>query len=328
MTADTTRPASASPALCWLAFFTCVVIWGSTFLVIRIGNSAVAPAWAAAIRLALAAIVLAAIARATGTPLPRGAALRAAALYGFFNFGINFTLLYWGEVSFPSGLTAVLYATIPLTTALITAAIGLERLTMPRLIGALFALGGVAVMMRERIGGDVTLGSFLAVFVAATSAGISVIFFKRGPKQSAIAANAVACVVGLVVCLAASFALREPHRAPPGWAGWLPIVYLTLLGSVVAFVSMSWLVHQWDVTRVAFIGVLVPIVALGLGALVLGERVPPASLLGTLLVLAGVVLAMRGAPSHASAPAPAPETGRSADPAARTAPIRRGDGAP
>ena len=81
----------------WAAFAACGAIWGSTFLVISIGNDALAPVWAATLRLAAASLLLAAWTLLRGQRLPRGAALRAALGYGVAQFGVNLPLLYWGE---------------------------------------------------------------------------------------------------------------------------------------------------------------------------------------------------------------------------------------
>ena len=162
--------AAPHPAAAWGAWAACSLIWGSTFLFISLGNDALAPLWAASLRLALAVVLLTLIARGLRHPFPRGPALRAALAYGLLQFGINFPLLYWGEKTFPSGLTAVIYATIPLTTALTTAALRMERLTPPRLAGAGVALAGVALLFSDQLGGRVGLAPGLAIFVAATFA--------------------------------------------------------------------------------------------------------------------------------------------------------------
>ena len=136
--ADTRPTSEAGP---WVAFAACSAIWGSTFLVISIGNDALAPVWAATLRLALAALLLGGVTLARRQALPRGAALRAALGYGVAQFGVNLPLLYWGEKVVPSGLSAVVYATIPLSSALITRAFRMERLTPAKVAGAVVAFG-------------------------------------------------------------------------------------------------------------------------------------------------------------------------------------------
>lgn len=278
-----------------MAFGACGAIWGSTFLVISIGNDALAPLWAATLRLALAATLLAAWTRLRGRPLPRGPALRAALGYGVAQFGVNFPLLYWGETRVPSGLSAVIYATIPLSSALLTRALGMERLTATKIGGAVVAFAGVAVLFSSSFHTHVPAAGFIAILVGATAAGVGTIILKRGPRQDPFGANAAGCVVGALISGAASVVLGEPHVLPTTFAAAWPLLYLTIAGSLGAYVLMSWLVGHWPVSRTAYVTVIVPVIALGLGAAVRGEALSAASAAGTALVLVGLVLGMRPA---------------------------------
>ena len=130
---------SRGDAPAWAAFAACSAIWGSTFLVISIGNDVLAPVWAATLRVALASVLLGAWTLLRGQSLPRGPALRAALGYGVAQFGVNLPLLYWGEKVVPSGVSAVVFATIPFSTASSRAALGLERLTARKILGAVIA---------------------------------------------------------------------------------------------------------------------------------------------------------------------------------------------
>src|SRR2546430_6096352 len=154
----------------YLVFGGCCLIWGSTFLAIRIGNEAVPPIWAATIRLALAAPLLTLLVLATHQRFPRGPALRGALLFGIFNFGVNLSLLYWGERVVPSGIAAVLYATVPLSTALIAAAMRVERLVARKVAAAIVAIVGLADIFACALKRDLPPQSPLAVFLAAASA--------------------------------------------------------------------------------------------------------------------------------------------------------------
>src|ERR1700748_2426464 len=123
MTSQEAETAPAGEARAWLAFAACSAIWGSTFLAISFGNDALAPVWAATLRLLLATVLLVARAWARRRGAPRGAARRG---YGVTQFGTTLPLLYWGETVVPSGLSAVVYGTIPLSSALMTGALGME----------------------------------------------------------------------------------------------------------------------------------------------------------------------------------------------------------
>jgi drug/metabolite transporter (DMT)-like permease len=249
--------------------------------------------WAAAIRLALAAVLLTAVALAIGQRLPTGAARRAAIQFGVLNFGINFPLLYWGEREIPSGLAAVFYATIPITTALFTRAFGLERLSWRKMVAALIAFAGVAVIFSGELDGRARWAPMLAVLLSATVASLSGIFLKRGPRQPPLGANAVGAMAGFPVCLAASFLLGEPHALPDTARAWFPILYLTIAGSLGAYVLYAWLVNAWPLSRVSFVAVVVPVVALVIGAIAAGEQLSALAWGGSVLVLVGLLLAIR-----------------------------------
>ena len=254
------------------------------------GNDTVPPLWAAAIRLGLAAPILALLALLSRQSLPRGQALTAAAGYGIFTFGVGFSLLYWAEKKVPSGIASVFYATIPLTSTFITRALGLEKMTWIKVGAAAVALAGVVVIFAAQMSGSVPIWPLLGLLVAATSAGFGTALLKRGPRQPPVGANAVAAVAGLVVCLAASLVAGESHAVPRTFDEIFPILYLTIAGSVIAFVLMAWLVNHWDVTRISYVSVIVPVVALALGGAVRHERLTAISLMGSALVLAGVLL--------------------------------------
>jgi len=204
-------------------------------------------------------------------------------------FGCNMPLLYWGETRVASGLTAVLFATVPLTSAFITRALGMERLRPLKIVGGLIALAGVALIGGTSAGDRAHLGGVIAIVVAATMAGLGTALLKRGPKQSPWAANAVGSMVGAPICLIASALLHESWKLPGNGPGWFALFYLVLAGSAGAFALMAWLLHHWPVTRVAFISVATPVIALGLGSVFRHEPVSSRSLAGTLLVMAGLV---------------------------------------
>lgn len=298
-----------APASAWsttTAFIACALIWGSTFLVIRIGNETVPPFWAAALRLAIASAVLLVVAAVFRQPLPRGAALRAAAGYGALQFGVNLSLLYWGEMEVSSGLSAVLYATVPLTVALMARAFGLETLTRQKIAGSLVALVGVAVIFSgEGLGGTRGL-AIGALLVAIWSACLGSMVLKRGPHQNAIGANVVATAVGCLVCLTFSVVAREPWALPHGSAGWFPVLYLAIAGSVGAFVLYSWLIQHAPLTRVSYVSVIVPVVAIVLGGLIRNERLHLSSWIGSAVVLIGVLVGLRASPTAKFVPAAGP----------------------
>lgn len=269
------------------------MIWGSTFLFIRIGNESLPPMWGATLRMTLATLFLLTLAVLTRQTWPRGAALQAAITYGFFQFGLNMVLLYWGETSVPSGLAAVMFATIPITSALIARAFGIERLRRGKLIGAAVALGGVAVLFARDLTSPVTALPLFAIWLATVCAAFGTVLLKRGPRQPAIAANAVASLAGIPVCLAASLLLAENRSWPLSPTQFGPVLYLGIAGTI-AFLVFTWLIGRVDVSSASFIGVVNPLIAVALGAFVRGERLTGERAAGSVLVIAGVWIALAG----------------------------------
>lgn len=272
-----------------LAFIACAAIWGSTFLAIRVGNDALPALWACTLRYAVAAVILIGLMLAARVPWPKGPALDAALRYGFWEFGLSIPLLYWGERVVPSGLAAVVYAVCPIVAMLSAKLLGMESLTAPRLGAAILAFLGVAIVFWQEILQGGSSAGLAAVLLAACTGPIGGLMLQRGPRQSAVAANAVGVLVGLPFSLFASLILGERQVLPTTLRELIPVLYLAIAGSVGAFVIFAWLVLRWRATTVAFLGVIVPVIAVVLGAAARGEGLAPGSLAGAAIVIAAVV---------------------------------------
>lgn len=282
-----------SPSRPLIAFCACGLIWGTTFLAIRVGNDSLPALWACTLRFVLAALILNGIVLLTRQGWPRGEAVKPAIWYGLLEFGISMPLLYWGEKVVPSGLAAVLYAICPVSAMLTARMLGMERLNSRRLAAAVLAFGGVAVIFwRELAEGGSPFG-LVAIFFAAVAAPLAGLMLQRGPKQSPIGVNAVGTLIGIPFAFACSIALGERPVLPTTAAQVFPIVYLAVVGSVGAFVIFAWLINHWRATTVSFLGVIVPVIAVVVGAVARQEALAPGSLVGAAIVLVGVVAALR-----------------------------------
>src|SRR5579885_141219 len=269
---------SRSSLLPYLAFCAVCCIWGSTFLFIGLNEAVMAPMWALSLRLLLAGIFLTAIMFARGIPFPKGSAMRTVIAYGICEFAGNLGFLYWGEAKIPSGLAAVLYGTSPVLTMLMASIMRLEKLEARRLLGAVAALLGIAVIFWREIEFGVSAAGILSVFAGAVFGTLGVLLLKRGPDQSPIAANAIGFFVALPLTLLMSFILREAHPLPVNPSQLVPLLYLVIIGSLGAFVLFAWLVGQWKTSSGSFVAVIIPIIAVILGVAVHGEKLAPGSL--------------------------------------------------
>ena len=274
------------------AFVAMSLIWGSTFLAIRIGNESVAPIWGAFLRLVIATLLYGIVMLLTRARIPRGKGLWAVLGYGLLNYGVNFALLYWGELRVPSGTTAVLYGTIPLTTGIFAALLGVQALERHQILGAVIGFAGVVLIFSAELSAGGPPLELTAIFVAATVAGLSSVILKSGPPQSTWVANGLGAVVGAGVCLLASVAFGESRALPRGLAGWGPILYLVIAGNLGAYALYGWLITKWKVTSVNSLTLVVPVIAVLLGAMVRSEAPPPATYAGAALVLAGVAITL------------------------------------
>lgn len=280
-----------------MAFVLCSLIWGSTWLAIKVGYTGIGALTGAALRFGLAAVLLAVAIAAFRWPWPGRGVWRLAVLQGGLLYLIDYGLIYWGEQYVDSGLTAVLFATFPLQTAVVAhVAREGDPLTARKLGGILLGFGGLGVVFAESLVFDPSrLPAMLAIVGAALAAAVSNVFTHRWAHDQHPAGYTMAgMALGALLLEGAALALGEAPALPRGAAAWVSVLYLSAMGSVVAFVAYFWLLQKWGPSRTAMLVMLTPLVALFLGALVLGEEPGSSAFIGTALVLAGVWVTLRG----------------------------------
>jgi drug/metabolite transporter (DMT)-like permease len=292
---STTRPAT------WkllLAFGIIYLVWGSTFLAIRIGVSEVPPFLLAAIRFVVAGAVLLGWMRAQGTPMPTRREWASAALVAVLIFVGDYGLVFWAERRVPSGVTAVMLATIPLFMALSEILfLRTQRLTARLGSALLIGLGGVVVLVSRSLGlGEEPINSSgaLALVIAACSwAGASVLLRKLPLPASKPMSSAAQMLIGgiwlgLVSAALGEFRGFDPRAVSRG--AWLALAYLIVAGSIIAYTAYVWLLHHESPTKVGTYAYVNPVIAVVLGYLLGGEAIGLRTLLGTMLVLISVVV--------------------------------------
>lgn len=271
------------------------LIWGSTWAAIKFALVGVPPFFGAGLRFALASAVL--------TPLALMRPKRkltyddkiAIASCGFVGFTGSYATVYWAEQYIASGLTAILYCTMPLFVALLSAYwTKAERLTSRKAAGIVTGMIGTAILFwpqaavtrREAAGMLVTLaGSF-------TSAVNIVTMKKRSKHTDIYVLNAASMAIG-ASCLLILSGLTESYGALH-WtrSNAAALVYLSLLGSVVSFLSYYHLIKTMEATMLSLITLIIPVVAAALGWFFLGETVTPAAGVGIAVIMGGVAIAV------------------------------------
>ncbi len=286
-------------ALRVVGFCLLCLIWGSTWLVIKIGYGGLGPFNVATLRFLIAAVVLTAIVPLAGARWPRGAGEWTLVLVvGVLLFGGDYGAIYWAEQYIDSGLTAILFGTFPLMT-MIAAHFYVpgERLTSRKLTGGVLALAGVVALFGDRLNVSASaLWPMLAVlFAVACAAAANVATKRHGKSIHSAALNATTTAVGTLMLGAMALLHGEGLRLPHDPSAWAAIGYLSLVGSVIAFLIYFSLLKVWDSTTVSFFAVFTPAIAIVLGAAVLGETLTIWSLAGAALILSGVALTLLSA---------------------------------
>jgi drug/metabolite transporter (DMT)-like permease len=288
--------------------FLCAV-WGSTWLVIKIGLRDLPPLWFGGIRMALACALIApfAIARRGGATA-RG---RTARIFwsGALQIGVNYACIFLAEERIDSGLSALLFATFPIFVGVFGHLhLPDEPFTRRAMLSALLGLAGVAVVQGRALvdavataeSRSLAVGGALILASAASAAYANIINKKHLPRVSNFRNVWGQTLAGSTALLlaAAAFERGVPSRWTPSAIG--AVLYLAIIGTALPFVGLFWLLRRVPVAIIGTIPVVDTVIAVVLGSLVLGEAVSPRILGGGALILFGVLLA--------AIPAPAAET--------------------
>jgi len=280
-----------------LAFAIIYFVWGSTFLAIRVGVHEVPPFLLAAIRFFVAGLALYGWMRLTGTPAPSRREWVGASFLGTLIFVLDYGCVFWAEQRVPSGITAVVLATIPVFITLLEIIfLRTQRLTVRLCLALLVGICGVAVLVNHSFSlGEVPINraGAIALLVASFTWSAATILTRRIPlpasKPMSAAAQMLTGGVQLFILTAVSGEFAGFRVQAVSWNAWFALVYLIIAGSIVGFTAYVWLLHYESPTKVGTYAYVNPVVAVILGYFLGGEAVGPRTLLGTFLVLVSVI---------------------------------------
>jgi len=281
-----------------LAFAIIYFVWGSTFLAIRIGVQEVPPFLLAAMRFFAAGLILYAWMIARGERSPSWRQWMSAFLLALLIFVLDYGLLFWAEQRVPSGVAAVMMATIPVFMALSEIILlRTQKLTFRLALALLIGMGGVTVLMSHSLsfGGEPTdRAGALALIVASMSWSVSSALTRKLPlPPSKVMSSGAQMLVGGVLLALTAAGLGEFHRFHPSTVSagaWLSLLYLIVAGSIIGFTAYVWLIHHESPTKVGTYAYVNPVVAVLVGYFLGGETLGLRTILGTLFVLISVVV--------------------------------------
>jgi drug/metabolite transporter (DMT)-like permease len=272
----------------------CALIWGTTWYAIRVSREGFPLFVSVALRFAIAAAILIPLAL-RARPWPKGRAWSYLVLAGVLD-AASYMLVYMGEDHVPGGVAAVLYGTQPLILALLLAGTRMEPLTRKHLIGALVSLVGVGVLALDRF--DVSPGQALGVLLILGSVVVSTIYSmimkRHGEGVSSLVATTIFLGVTALVLGVVAIASGEPMPWPLVPEPTAALLYLAIVGSVVAFLVYFWLLSRTTLTLTSTLVFVYPLVALAVDAaferqITLGPR----AYVGVAITLAGLGVSLR-----------------------------------
>ena len=287
---------------CVAAYATCVLVWSTTWLAIKIALHGFPSVFGAGVRFVLASAVLYGIGAILRVDLRRNAPpWHLVFVLALTMFGLNYALTYVAETHLASGLVAVLFGTMPFFIFAFAHAMVGERATRTTIAGALVALGGVALIsLAGGVRGDLVY--ILAAIVASASSGFANVYLKRFASAEPLATLPPAMLLagcGLIV-YGALFERVDLHAAlaPAPLAA---VAYLAIFGSAIAFYLNHWLLQRIDSGIMGLSALMIPALAVAVGVVFGGEVLGPRDVFGAVLVVAGVWISLlRSTPTVAT----------------------------
>ncbi len=282
--------------LIWIAFAIISTVWGTTWLAIRIGLETVPPFLSAGVRCLAAAVILYGIVRFQKLPVPMTAsAWKVYLSLGVLTIGVPFALIYWGQQYIPTGLSSILFGAFPFCVAVLShLMLRDEPMTFSKGVAIVLGFAGVVIIYysESSIADPRAFLGMSAVLISVILQALALILIKKhGEPVSPLSMNFVGMAMGGIMVLLLSVAVEGERTVAWTAPAILSLAYLTLVGSVVTFVAYYWLLKKIDAVYVSLSSFINPIVAVVLGALILGERMPPTVFTGAALVMVGLLVA-------------------------------------
>ncbi len=279
-----------------IIWLTLCLIWGTTWFFIKVGLEDLPPITFAAARFAAAILILAVIIAVQKIPLPATKReWKLIALTGVLQFSVNYSLVFWSEVYISSGLAAVLQAMVTVFgLALAWIHLPNERITRLKIVAVLLGIGGVAVIFVEQlqINSLMAFAGCAAIVLGAYAAAHGSILVKAYGGEI----HPATLVFGQMVCGIAPvfvYALTvegNPLRLNWSWRAIICVLYLSVFGTIAAFWLYYWLLSKIESTKAMMISLFTPLIAVVIGGIFLGERLPVQTFFGGVLILASIGL--------------------------------------
>ena len=283
----------------FLAYLALCLIWGSTWIAIRVGLESLTPLFSAGLRFSLASIMIFVLMKIKSIPLQTDkVSIRLYLLMGFFSFVIPFGLVYWAEQFVPSGMAAVLFAVYPFLVVIFSfIRLPSESIGFYKIFGTILGFVGIVIIFSDSFEGDLTnylIGMFAVVLSGIMQAWIAVSIKKFGNHLHSLSMNFIPMVIAGISMIVIAFFTEDLSTIRMDENAVLSIIYLAFFGSVITFTTFYWLIKRINLVILSLIAFITPIVALILGFFFYNEVLSTRHFIGTAMVLTGVFWANLG----------------------------------
>jgi len=280
----------------WGAFVLLGLIWGSSFLWIKIGVADITPTVLVTLRISFGLIGLLVVMAVTRQSFPRDRnTILKYVFMGVFNLVIPFLLITWGETKIDSSMAAILNGAQPLFVIVIAHFwLHDEKITLPRFGGLIIGFIGVVVLVAQDFNPSMLQGNIwgqLAVVLAAISYATALTFsrkYLRGTKP--VVQSTMILVIGAIIMWPLMSVTNRPIVLPSTPLTWIAVIWLGLLGLCIAYLLFFYLNNAWGPTRASLVTYIFPIVGVFLGIIFLNEQPSWNMVIGSLLVVGGIVV--------------------------------------
>jgi drug/metabolite transporter (DMT)-like permease len=295
----TVTPASSSSTRrrAWIAWAAVCLVWGTTFLAIKIALETIPPFVMSGSRYLVGGAILAAMVSASGRPLPPRAGWGRLTLLGFFMMVLGNGGVVWGEQFVPSGLTAVVLGTSPFWMVSVNAIMpGGDRLHVRRWVGLVIGFSGIMLLVWPDIsvGGAGGRGFALGIAglqVACAGWAIGSNYTRRHLQtHDVLGAAALQMIFGGLMMMIIGTALGEWTRAAVTPRTAIAVAYMAIFGSVIGFAAFSYALRHLPVAIVSLHNFINPIIAVALGTIILGEPFHTRMLVAAAIIFVGVLI--------------------------------------
>lgn len=270
------------------------LIWGSTWLALKISLDYIPPIFGLGLRFTFSAIVLWPLLLARRPKINRSStALKVYLSFSLLSFVTAYSLTYWGAQFIYSSLAAIIWATLPIFVSVIAHfMLPSEPLTLRRFSGGILGIIGVSLIVASNGGEKETqIVGVLAVLLAVMTAAWPNVYLKRHHKSvNPLHVNVIAQTISAMALIPLSFALEEPLNAIWNSTSILALAYLAVFGTVITWTIYFWLYNHLSVNQISTLGLVPPVIASILGWVFLGETYGAELFAGGALVLFGVYL--------------------------------------